>query len=226
MAHRIAVVEDDDAVRRMLVEALAEQGHEVVGYSDGVSGLAGLRASPPALVLLDLRLPGLSGIEVCRALRASPATARILVVMLTGLNAEADEILGFEVGADDYVTKPFTIAALTARLQGVLRRGTPTPSETPLTLGPLVLHPGRREVTLVGKGLSLTPTEYRILHLLLSNPDRILTRQELIEGDPSPKEGRDRKADVHVTALRGKLGSHAWLIDTVYGKGYRISRQG
>jgi CheY-like chemotaxis protein len=117
MPHRIAIVEDDESIRRMLVDALSEQGYDVVAYADGHGGLAGLRAAPPSLVLLDLRLPGLSGIEVCRALRADPTTAHVLVVMITGLNAEADQILGFEVGADDYVVKPFDPDELRARVQ-------------------------------------------------------------------------------------------------------------
>ena len=227
MAYRIAVVEDDEAVRRMLVEALTENGYEVKGYATGTAGLEGLRAAPPALVLLDVGLPGLSGIEVCRALRADPATSRVLVVMLTGLNAEADEILGFEVGADDYVTKPFAIGALVARIQGVLRRNATPSADATLVHGPLVIHTKRREALLLGKLLPLTPTEFRLLHMLVSNRDRTLTRQEMIETEAGGKEGRDRKVDVHVTSLREKLGSHGGrMIETVYGEGYRIGKAG
>ena len=221
MTHRIAVVEDDPDVRRMVKEALSHGGYEVVAFADGAAATAALQARPPSLVILDLLLPGRNGIQVCKALRAHPATARVPILMLTGLSAVADEVLGFEVGADDYVTKPFQIAPLLARIAALLRRLGPTPGDASIVHGPLTLHPARREALVGGRPLQLTPTEFRILHLLVSNPTRVLSRLDLLEAEAG-RDVTERNVDVHVNSIRRKLDTFDWLIDTVYGKGYRI----
>jgi DNA-binding response OmpR family regulator len=193
-----------------------------VAFADGAAATAAIQARPPSLVVLDLLLPGRNGIQVCKALRTHPATARVPILMLTGLSAVADEVLGFEVGADDYVTKPFQIAPLLARVAALLRRLAPTPGDTSLVHGPLTLHPARREAVVAGRQLALTPTEFRILHLLVSNPTRVLSRLDLLEAEPG-RDVTERNVDVHVNSIRRKLDAHDWLIDTVYGKGYRIA---
>jgi DNA-binding response OmpR family regulator len=222
MTHRIAVVEDDPDVRRMLVDALTEDGYEVAGFADGAAATGAIQTKPPSLVVLDLLLPGRNGIQVCKALRAHPATNRVPILMLTGLSAAADEVLGFEVGADDYVTKPFQIAPLLARVAALLRRLGPLGNDATLTHGPLVLHPARREAVVAGRPLLLTPTEFRMLHLLVANPTRVMTRLDLLEAEPG-RDVTERNVDVHINSIRRKLDGHEWLIDTVYGKGYRIA---
>ena len=222
MTYRIAVVEDDPDVRRMVVDALTEEGYDVVGHADGAAATASIQTKPPSLVVLDLLLPGRNGIQVCKALRAHPATSRVPILMLTGLSAVADEVLGFEVGADDYVTKPFQIAPLIARVGALLRRLGPLGNDATLVHGPLTIHPARREAIVAGRPLVLTPTEFRMLHLLVSNPSRVLSRLDLLEAEPG-RDVTERNVDVHVNAIRRKLDTHEWLIDTVYGKGYRIA---
>src|SRR5262245_9663943 len=172
MTTRIAIIDDEPQVRELVTTVLGEAGYEAVGYPDGKTALQGLLKTPPALVLLDIGLPGMDGLQVCRAIRADPRTARLPVIMLTGAVGEADQVLGFEVGADDYVTKPWQGKSLVARIRAVLRRSQAAGEDVPQTYGPLTLHPARHEAILEGKPLALTPTEFRILHVLLSHPDR------------------------------------------------------
>jgi DNA-binding response OmpR family regulator len=222
MSARIAVVDDEEAIRETLIETLEQNGFETLGYDNGRTGLDGMRRDPPDLVLLDVNMPGLDGIEVCRRLRADPATARLPVVMLTGLSSEADQLLGYDVGADDYVNKPWSQRTLVARLRAVLRRVQPGGSQAPVVHGPLALHPARYEATLDGKPIPLTPTEFRLLHLLATNADRALSRAQLLDNQEGEREVTDRNVDVHVLSIRKKLGKHSGLVATVWGVGYRL----
>ena len=221
---RIAVVDDEEAIRETLIEALEQNGFETLGYENGRTGLDGVRRDPPDLVLLDVNMPGLDGIEVCRRLRADSTTARIPVVMLTGLSSEADQLLGYDVGADDYVNKPWSQRALVARIRAVLRRVQPgvVAGQAPIVHGPLALHPARFEATVEGRPVPLTPTEFRLLHLLATNSDRALSRSQLLEQHDGEREVTDRNVDVHVLSIRKKLGKHAGLVATVWGVGYRL----
>lgn len=223
MAARITVIDDEPQVLDMIVELLGEAGFEITGHRDGKSGLDAIRASPPDLVLLDVNMPGVDGIEVCRRLRADPSTSRLPVVMLTGLTSEADTLLGFDVGADDYVTKPWNPRTLIARLRAVLQRMRPRGADVPIVHGPLTLYPARREAMLEGKPLLTTPAEFRLLELLATHPERALTRAELLEGAEGDKDLTHRNVDVHVLSIRKKLGPHAGIVATVWGVGYRIA---
>jgi two-component system alkaline phosphatase synthesis response regulator PhoP len=222
MTTRIAIIDDDVHVRELVTAVLAEAGYEAVPYVDGKTALQGLLKAPPAMVLLDIGLPGMDGLQVCRAIRADPRTARLPVIMLTGAVGEADQVLGFEVGADDYVTKPWQGRSLVARIRAVLRRSQAAGDDVPQVYGPLTLHPGRHEAVLDGKALALTPTEFRILLVLLQHPDRALSRSELLLADPDGRDGSDRNVDVHVLSIRRKLGRHHGMVETVWGKGYRL----
>jgi DNA-binding response OmpR family regulator len=219
---RIAVIDDEEAIRETLIETLEQNGFETLGYENGRTGLDGVRRDPPDLVLLDVNMPGLDGIEVCRRLRAEPLTARLPVVMLTGLSSESDQLLGYDVGADDYVNKPWSQRTLVARIRAVLRRVQPSANDAPVTHGPLTLYPGRWEAHVEGKPVPLTPTEFRLLHLLATNYERALSRAELLELREGDRDVTDRNVDVHVLSIRKKLGKHAGLIATVWGVGYRL----
>lgn len=223
MPARIAIIDDELAVRELLASQLKAAGFECHGYGDGRKGLDAVTASPPDLVLLDIGLPGMDGLAVCRAIRGDPRLARLPVVMLTGLLSDANQVLGLEVGADDYVTKPWKAPTLVARIRAVLRRSTGAPGRSPIPLGPVTLDPGRREATLEGRPLALRPIEFRILELLAAQRGRALTRAELMEEE----EGEDhddpgRSVDVHVYSLRRKLGPWHGLVETVHGYGYRL----
>ena len=228
MAEKIIVIEDEPDVRATVLDALRDGGFRAEGYENGRAGLDAIRESPPDLVLLDVHLPGMDGIEVCKRLRADPAACRIPIVMLTGLTEEADLVLGYDVGADRYVTKPCRPKTLLARLKAVLRRVRPAANPAALAYGPIALHPEGWEARIDGKLVFMTPSEFRILHLLMSHPDKPMSRAELLEcvaetGERGPNE---RNVDAHVRALRVKLGVHADLIATVWGIGYRLAPLG
>jgi len=221
---RCLVVEDDALVRRFFAQALADIPDLAVDVAvDGREGLALVRGTRPDLVLLDLMLPDLSGTEVCKAVRADSSLAHVRIIMLTARSEEVDRIVGFELGADDYVTKPFSVRELVLRVGAVLRRGA-EPSVSPeLRLGPLVLDAERHRVTVDGKEVALTALEFRLLHTLLQRQGRVQTRERLLE-DVWGMRGdiTTRTVDTHVKRLREKLGEAGKLIETVRGVGYRI----
>ncbi len=223
MGDRIAVVEDEPDVRATAIAMLADAGFEAVGYPTGEHALAGILASPPDLVLLDVRMPGIDGLEVCRRLRHDPRTSSLPIVMLTGLVGEEDVVLGLDVGADDYITKPLRARTLVAHVRAVLRRAHPRLSGPPITHGPLPLVPALHQATLHGRPLSLTPSEFQIVHLLVSSPERVLSREEILDRLGTVVGPSGRKVDLHVAAIRGKLGRHSDLIATVRGIGYRLA---
>jgi two-component system phosphate regulon response regulator PhoB len=220
----ILVVEDEDDIRELLRYNLAKEGYQVTCSASGEEALKAVRVSLPDLVLLDLMLPGLDGLEVCRSLKQDPQTRNLPIVMLTAKGEEADIVVGLELGADDYVTKPFSLRVLLARLRAVLRRhSAPPPSETaPLTIHELVIHPGRHEVLVQGLPVDLTATEFRLLNLLARRPGWVFTRSQIvneIHGDDYPVT--ERAVDVQMVSLRKKLGPSGKYLETVRGIGYR-----
>jgi DNA-binding response OmpR family regulator len=219
--HRILLVEDDPTIREMTQLSLERDGFKVSSAADGSAGLAAFREQAPDLVLLDVMLPGLDGISVCRAIRE---TSVVPVVMLTARTDAVDVVLGLEAGADDYVTKPFEPAVLAARLRAVLRRATRTEPAPELRFGSLEIDPLGMVVRRDGEELSLTPTEYRLLLMLAENAGIVLSRERLLEEVWGYVwAGDTRLVDMHVRRLRGKVGHDA--IETVRGAGYKMVRQ-
>jgi DNA-binding response OmpR family regulator len=218
--HRILLVEDDPTIREMTQLSLERDGFKVSTAADGSAGLSAFRDQPPDLVLLDVMLPGLDGISVCRAIRE---TSVVPVVMLTARTDAVDVVLGLEAGADDYVTKPFEPAVLAARLRAVLRRATRTEPAPELRFGSLEIDPLGMVVRRDGEELSLTPTEYRLLLMLAENAGIVLSRERLLEEVWGYVwAGDTRLVDMHVRRLRGKIGHDA--IETVRGAGYKMVR--
>ncbi len=221
----ILVVEDEDDIRELLRYNLAREGYRVTAAASGEEALQAVKDAWPDLVLLDLMLPGVDGLEVCRALKQDPQTRKLPIIMLTAKGEEADIVAGLELGADDYVTKPFGLRVLLARLRAVLRRSRAAPAgETEaLTLHGLTIHPGRVEVLVQGVPVDLTATEFRLLHLLARRPGWVFTRGQIV----ARLHGQDyavteRAVDVQVVSLRKKLGDWGKYVETVRGIGYRL----
>ena len=225
MSHATVLVIDDEKDLLELVRYNLEKEHlDVITANDGQSGLEiGLKHKPD-LVLLDLMMPGMNGLEVCKQWRGDARTRRVPIIMLTAKAAETDKIVGLEMGADDYITKPFSVRELLARVRAVLRRSGPgAEAAEVIRRGELVIDTAKHEVTYGGQRVLLTATEFRILEFLASRPGRVLSRDDIIDG----ALGRDasvfnRTIDVHVTALRKKLGpAGGTRIETVRGFGYK-----
>ena len=222
---RLLVIDDDARLRDLLGEYLGARGYEVRTAPDGVTGLDAARAGGVDLVVLDVMMPGKDGFEVVRELRA---TSRIPVILLTARGDETDRIVGLELGADDYLPKPFNPRELLARIQAVLRRAEAPADTGPLRAGALVVDPDRREVTLGGAPIELTTTEFDILRVLVANAGRVVPRERLMElarGDEFA--AFERSVDVHVSHLRRKLGDdpkQPALIKTIRAVGYMVPR--
>ena len=221
----ILIVEDEEDIAELLEYNLDRQGYQPESVGTGEDGLQLARESLPDLVLLDLMLPKLSGLEVCRSLKADPETAKIPVIMLTAKGEEEDIIAGFDAGADDYVTKPFRPKVLLARVKAVLRRGAATRlrDNDVLDLEGITIHPGRHEVHVDGQPINLTRTEFHILQFLASRPGWVFTRGQIVRavhGDDYPVTGRS--IDVQIAALRKKLGTAGQQVVTVRGVGYKM----
>ncbi|MEZ5964995.1 MAG: response regulator transcription factor [Planctomycetota bacterium] len=223
---KILVIEDEADILDLVEYNLKREGYRVVGFLDGEQGLQAARKENPDLVILDLMLPGMDGLEVCRELKRDPLTRTTPVIILTAKSEETDVILGLGVGADDYVTKPFRPKELIARVQAVLRRG-PLRGEASgpdrLVRGDLVIDTTRHEVRVGGDTVQFTPTELRLLHFLATHPGRVFTRAHLLSrviGEDAVVT--DRNIDVHVRAVRQKLGPLRDLVETVRGVGYRF----
>lgn len=222
---KILVVEDEEDIQELLKFNLSKEGYVVHTESTGESGVETARRWGPDLILLDLMLPGVDGLEVCRILKKDHRTQPIPVVMLTAKGEEADVVTGLEVGADDYITKPFSPKVVVARIRNVLRRRSrdSVDDASPLRIHDLVIHPGRHEVLLKGKRVDLTYTEFRVLHFLARRPGWVYTRQQIVDavrGEDYPVT--DRSVDVQIVGLRRKLGAFEHYIETVRGVGYRF----
>jgi two-component system, OmpR family, alkaline phosphatase synthesis response regulator PhoP len=225
--NRVLVIDDEEDLIELVRYNLEKEGFLVKSAMDGESGLAIARHENPDIALIDLMLPGIDGLEVCRALRADHRTAGIPVIMLTAKSDETDRILGLELGADDYVTKPFSPRELTARIKAVLRRTSAKQTHSDvIRCGELTIDMGRREVNCGKETIVLTATEFRLMQFFATYPGRVFSREQLIDG----ALGRDvsvidRTIDVHITSLRKKLGDCGKWIETVRGFGYRLREE-
>lgn len=221
---KVLVVEDDRSLADVLDYNLRQEGYETYVAYDGQDGLNQSKLRAPDLVVLDLMLPVIDGLEICRRIRADPVTKSQLVLMLTAKGEEADQVAGFSVGVDDYVAKPFSVRVLLERVKALIRRtSSPTqPGDVLVSQGVLVDRE-RHRVTANEQVLDLTPSEFGLLEALIRQPGRVFSRGELIDaalgGDSLVLE---RTIDVHIRALRKKLGGHADLVETVRGIGYRF----
>lgn len=222
---KVLVIEDDAAIAEVLVFNLQREGYDVAVASDGVDGLRKAKALAPDLVVLDLMLPGLDGVEICRELRAEKSLRSLPVLMLTAKSEEADQIVGFSVGADDYVTKPFSVKVLLQRARVLLNRPKAEAGDT-LVLHEIEMDRVGHQVRNAGVAIALTPTEYRLLEALMKQPGRAYSRAELLDfavGDETIV--LERTIDVHIRSLRQKLGPAADAIETVRGLGYRMAKE-
>ena len=226
MAITVLVVEDEPAIQELVAVNLAHAGHRVIRANDADAALRVVQAALPDLMLIDWMLPGQSGVTLARQLRSDARTKDIPIILLTARADEQDKILGLEAGADDYVTKPFSPRELLARIKAVLRRRAPQSTDDPVDLGGLRLEPATHRVSGNGQPLSLGPTEFRLLHFLMTHAERVHTRVQLLDrvwGDHVFVE--ERTVDVHIRRLRKALEptGHDRLVETVRGSGYRIS---
>jgi two-component system phosphate regulon response regulator PhoB len=221
----IVVVEDESDILELLTYNLTREGYEVTALSNGEQALQLIPRKKPGLILLDLMLPGVGGLEICRLLKAKPETARIPIIMVTAKGEETDVVVGLEVGADDYIAKPFSLRVLMARIHSVLRRREkePVPAGELLKVHDLVINPGRHEVMGGKTGIELTASEFRLLHFLAQRPGWVFTREQIVDGVKGEDYAvTDRAVDVQMVSLRRKLGRRADYIETVRGVGYRF----
>jgi len=220
----IVIVEDELDLAELLAFNLTREGYRALTAGDGRAGLELVRRELPDLVLLDLMLPEMMGTEVCRELKREAATAAIPVLMLTAKGEEIDRVVGFEVGADDYVVKPFSMRELLLRVKAVLRRGVADqPATKMLTFGLLQIDTERHEVRVAGQEIVLTSTEYKLLLTLAQRRERLQSRDRLLDDVWGYAADVDsRTVDTHITRLRGKLGAAGDLIKTVRGFGYKL----
>ncbi len=224
----ILVVEDEPKISELLKLYLEREGYQVAVVADGGAALDAFHRKEPQLVVLDLNLPVIDGLEVCRRLRRESA---VPIIMLTARDEETDKLIGLELGADDYVTKPFSPREVVARVRTVLRRAgsPPQPPQETLRTGDLVLDPARHQVMRGDEALDLTPTEFRLLEVLMRHPGRVFTRLQLLDQVQGEAfEGYERTIDAHVKNLRQKVErdpQHPTYLLTVYGVGYKFAER-
>jgi two-component system, OmpR family, alkaline phosphatase synthesis response regulator PhoP len=221
----VLVIEDDEDIQELVSYNLTKEGYQTTCVGSGEEGLKTVKSKLPNLVLLDLMLPGIDGLEICKLIKADPKTQHIPIVMLTAKGEESDVVTGLELGAEDYITKPFSPKVLVARIRTILRRkGKPAATdETTVSIHELTIHPGRHEVVAKGKPIELTFTEFKILQLLARRPGWVFTRYQIvndIRGDDVLVT--DRSVDVQIVGLRRKLGPYGKYVETVRGVGYRF----
>jgi two-component system alkaline phosphatase synthesis response regulator PhoP len=222
---RILVVDDEEDLLELIRYNLSKEGYRVTCVETGEEALQHADSERPDLIVLDLMLPGVDGLEVCRRLKSAESTREIPIVMLTAKSEEVDLVTGLEVGADDYMTKPFSPRVLLARVRAVLRRRTSPGDSSDEVLGTddLVIHVGRHEVLSDGQMVSLTHTEFRLLQFLVQKPGWVYSRSQIVtavQGDDYPVT--DRSVDVQIAGLRKKLGEASRYVETVRGAGYRF----
>ena len=220
---KIFIVEDDENIREIVVYALNSAGFEASGYETGEEFLTALDTGLPSLVLLDIMLPETDGLTILKRLRNMPKAKKLPVIMLTAKNSEYDKVKGLDMGADDYISKPFGVMELIARVNAVLRRGGADEKNKKLELASLSLDYARRDVRVNNKKVSLTFKEYELLYFLMLNTGLVLSRDKLIESVWGYDfEGESRTVDMHIKTLRQKLGASGKLIKTVRNVGYKI----
>lgn len=223
----IYCVEDDESIREMEVYTLRQTGFEAVGFADGAAFFAALREKLPELVLLDVMLPGGDGVSILKALKANPATRDIPVVMATARGAEYDKVAALDLGADDYLAKPFGMMEMASRVRAVLRRAAPKAGQRVLRMGPVEMDLERHSVEVAGKRVELAYKEFEMLRLFLAHPGMAFTRDMLLSEVWGVEYGGEtRTVDVHIRTLRQKLGAGGALIQTVRGVGYRMEARG
>lgn len=219
----VMVIEDEKEIRDLVKYNLEKVGFRVAAAANGEEGIKQLFASRPDALVLDLMLPGINGLEILREVRAEPMTHDVPVLVLTARSAEMDKLLGFENGADDYLTKPFSPRELVARVQALVRRARPTGITRVIETGPLRIDSNAREVRLGEEKLDLTPREFDLLAFFVRHPGRVLSREELLRKVWGyDYVGETRTVDVHVRRLRAKLGDEAERVETVLGSGYKF----
>ena len=221
---KIVVIEDEVDILEVINYNLSKEGFDVCSALDGEEGLALIKKEVPDLVLLDLMLPGLDGIEICRKLKTDYSTRSIPIIMVTAKGEESDIVLGLGMGADDYMVKPFRPRELMARIRSVLRRGDfIEEGEGVVSIDELVIDINRHEVKLEGKKIVLTAMEFKLLHFLASHPGQVFTRENLLNHVSSDDTFIiDRNIDVHIRSIRKKLNKHRELIETIHRVGYRF----
>ncbi len=221
---KILIIEDEPDVVEMVKRQLDRtREYSTISASDGSSGIREARDQTPALIVLDLMLPRLSGLEVCRILKTDAATRQIPIIMLTAKAEEVDRIVGLELGADDYVTKPFSPRELVLRIGAILRRSNASTVEKKLSVGDIVIDTERHDVRIAGKAVELTALEFKLLNTLLQRRGRVQSRDRLLNDVWGYESAIDtRTVDTHVRRLREKLGKRGDLIETVRGFGYRF----
>ena len=219
----IYCVEDDESIREIEVYALQSTGFEAAGFSDGAAFFEAVQKQTPQLVLLDVMLPGEDGVAILKRLRAAPATKSVPVVMATARGAEYDKIASLDLGADDYLVKPFGMMEMVARVRAVLRRAAPQEETRVLAGGGIEMDLTAHRVTVGGTAVELTLKEFEVLRLLLTEPGVVFTRERLLsEVWGMDYDGETRTVDVHIRTLRAKLGAAGEAIETVRGVGYRL----
>ena len=221
----ILVIDDEKDILKLLQYNLEKQGHQVIAAVSGEQGLDLARSKSPDLIILDLMLPGVDGLEICKMLRSDRATRQTPVLMLTAKSSETDQIVGLEVGASDYIAKPFSVQVLLARVKNIFRqRESQKEPGTVLKGGDLVLDREKQMVLLKGRPLALTKLEFNILAHLMGSPGRVFSRDELLNGAWQGEAFvTDRTVDVHMRSIRHKLGRSRDLVETVRGSGYRFA---
>ena len=221
--NKILIVEDEASLVEVLSYNLQREGYEVAVAKEGHEGLRKAQMQLPDLIILDLMLPGMNGLDICRELRSSPRTANISILMLTAKGEETDQVVGFAVGADDYVTKPFSVKVLLQRIQVLLRRSTePEPAGYLIESSGIRIDKRAHQVSVKKQPISLTPTEFRLLETLMKQPGRAFTRHDLMDAAVGDTIVLERTIDVHIKSLRRKLGDNGERIETVRGVGYRF----
>jgi DNA-binding response OmpR family regulator len=220
---RLFIIEDDKELSEILSERLRREGFEAEQFYDGNEALAAIFTHPPSLILLDLMLPGRCGLEICKEVRQKSNTAHVPIVMLTANVDESDIVSGLELGADDYVTKPFSFRQLLARIRAVLRRSeSARDPNLKIQIGSLSIDPISRSATADGRSIDLTESEFQILYGLSSEPGKVFTRSELLQVMNSQADLVERNVDVHVSSLRKKMGRDGGRILTIRNVGYRF----
>ena len=219
----IFCVEDDQAIRDLMIYALNSAGFEAKGFADGKVFFSAMEKEPPELIMLDIMLPGEDGIEILKQLKSNTSTADIPVIMATAKGTEYDKVIGLDLGADDYLAKPFGMMELVSRVKAVLRRTKRNETSQVLRIGKLELNMNCHTVYSDGECVKLTLKEYEMLHLFMRNPGRVFTRDQLLEQIwDTGYAGETRTVDVHIGTLRTKLGRCGEYIETVRGVGYRM----
>ncbi len=222
----IFCVEDDSAIRELMIYTLNASGFDALGLADGPAFWKALANRPPRLILLDIMLPGESGIEILKKLRATPATSSIPVILATAKSTEYDKVIGLDLGADDYLAKPFGMMEMVSRVKAVLRRSAPKNDPAVLRIGELELNTTEHTVLSAGERVQLTLKEYELLLTFLQNPRRVFTRDQLLSMVwGADFIGETRTVDVHIGTLRTKLGKCGVYVETVRGVGYRLEEK-